>query len=59
VNKAMAGDLILMHPKPTTAKVLDQALQNLQSRGLKVLALSDLLSPAPDPSSSAWVHTHP
>jgi peptidoglycan-N-acetylglucosamine deacetylase len=58
VRKGMAGDLILMHPKPNTALVLDKALQDLQARGLRVLTLSDMLSPDPDTSSAAWVHVH-
>jgi len=47
-RKAMAGDLILLHPKPNTTRVLDQAVQHLQSKGLTPVTLSDLLSPEPD-----------
>ncbi|HWI64691.1 MAG TPA: polysaccharide deacetylase family protein [Symbiobacteriaceae bacterium] len=47
-RKAMAGDLILLHPKPNTAKVLDQAVQHLQGKGLAPVTLSDLLSPEPE-----------
>lgn len=44
-HKAMAGDLILLHPKPNTAKALDQAVQHLQAKGLTPVTLSELLSP--------------
>lgn len=44
-HKATAGDLILLHPKPNTAKALDQAVQHLQARGLAPVTLSQLLSP--------------
>lgn len=48
MGRAKAGDLILLHPRPHTVMVLEQALISLQSRGLRPLILSDLLSPEPD-----------
>ncbi|HWI52553.1 MAG TPA: polysaccharide deacetylase family protein [Symbiobacteriaceae bacterium] len=47
-QKALPGDLILLHPKPNTAKVLDDALMGLQARGLTPVTLSELLSPEPE-----------
>ena len=47
IKQATAGDLILLHPRPNTVQILDQALQYLNDRGLKPLTLSDLLSPQP------------
>lgn len=52
ISNAMAGDLILLHPKPSTAMVLDKALQQLLAKGLQPLTLSEMLSPDPDTSSS-------
>lgn len=46
-RKAKAGDLILMHPKPNTVKVLEQAIDLLQSRGYRLVTLSEMLSPEP------------
>jgi len=47
-QQAMAGDLILLHPKPNTAKVLGDALMGLQARGLTPVTLTELLSPEPE-----------
>lgn len=47
MGKAVEGDLILLHPKPNTARVLEKALQNLQGKGLRLLTLSDMLSSEP------------
>lgn len=44
-HKAMAGDLILLHPKPNTAAALDQGVYHLQAKGLAPVTLSELLSP--------------
>lgn len=44
-DKAIAGDLILLHPKPNTAKVLGQALAGLEGKGLAPVTLTALLSP--------------
>jgi peptidoglycan/xylan/chitin deacetylase (PgdA/CDA1 family) len=44
-QKVMAGDLILLHPKPNTAAALGQGIQHLQARGLTPVTLSELLSP--------------
>jgi peptidoglycan-N-acetylglucosamine deacetylase len=54
IKNAMAGDLILMHPKANTAKALDQALAHLQAKGLTLMTLSDMLSPEPN-SSAMWM----
>lgn len=48
-QKAKAGDLILMHPKPNTVQVLEQAIDLLQSRGYRLVTLSEMLSPDPLP----------
>ncbi|MGE5675350.1 MAG: polysaccharide deacetylase family protein [Mycobacterium leprae] len=48
LNKAMPGDLVLMHPKPNTARVLEQALLRFQQKGLHPVTLSELLSPEPE-----------
>lgn len=53
IQKAKAGDLILMHPKPNTLKVLDQGLASLQSSGLTAITLSEMLSPNPQTSSNS------
>lgn len=53
-QQAKAGDLILLHPKPNTAKVLDQAIQLVQKRGYSLVTLTDMLSPGPPhPSASS------
>lgn len=44
VQKAKAGDLILMHPKPVTLSVLPTLLQSLREKGLQPVTLSQLLS---------------
>lgn len=54
MNKAKAGDLILLHPKPNTAQVMEQALINFQAKGLRVVTLTEMLSPEPDTPSGAW-----
>jgi Polysaccharide deacetylase. len=46
-QKARAGDLILLHPKPNTVQVLEQAIDLLHSRGYQVITLSEMLSPDP------------
>lgn len=53
-GKAKPGDLILLHPKPVTARVLDKALQQMQGRGLRLLTLTEMLSPEPDQPGAAW-----
>jgi peptidoglycan/xylan/chitin deacetylase (PgdA/CDA1 family) len=55
-RNAMAGDLILLHPKPNTAKVLDAGLLQFLSRGLKPVTLTELLSPEPDTSTLSLHH---
>lgn len=45
ISNAMPGDLILLHPKPNTAKVLDSALKSLGKKGLKPLTLTEMLKP--------------
>jgi peptidoglycan-N-acetylglucosamine deacetylase len=57
MGKAMPGDLILMHPKPNTARVLEKALIALAAKGLHPVTLSDMLSPAPD-SAASWRGQH-
>ena len=47
LHKAGPGDLVLMHPKPNTAKVLETALIQLQQRGLTPVTLGEMLSPDP------------
>lgn len=49
-QKAKAGDLILMHPKPNTLKALEGAIDLLHSRGYQLLTLSEMLSPDPTPA---------
>jgi peptidoglycan/xylan/chitin deacetylase (PgdA/CDA1 family) len=51
ISKASAGDLILLHPKPNTARVLAQALIELEAKGLHPVTLSELLNPRVDGSS--------
>lgn len=53
LGKAMPGDLVLLHPKPNTVKVLDQALLELQKKGLRPVTLSELLNPGPDAPTAA------
>jgi len=47
LHKAGPGDLVLMHPKPNTAKVLETALIQLEQRGLRPVTLGEMLSPDP------------
>lgn len=58
VGQAMPGDLILMHPKPNTARVMEGALIGLQGKGLQMMTLSDMLSPEPEQPASAYEHQH-
>ncbi|MDB4895219.1 MAG: polysaccharide deacetylase, partial [Firmicutes bacterium] len=58
IGQAVPGDLILMHPKPNTAKVLEAALIGLQGKGLHPMTLSDMLSPEPESPASAYEHQH-
>ncbi|HLN62442.1 MAG TPA: polysaccharide deacetylase family protein [Symbiobacteriaceae bacterium] len=55
VKNAMAGDLILMHPKANTAKALDTVLVGFQGKGLTPLTLSEMLSPEPSSATTAWM----
>lgn len=48
-QKAKAGDLILLHPKPNTAQVLEQAIDLLQQRGYQLVTLSEMLDSSPPP----------
>lgn len=54
MGKAKPGDLILLHPKPNTARVLDQALSRFESAGLRPQTLTEVLSP--DPGASNGLH---
>lgn len=47
IQKAKAGDLILLHPKPNTVQVLDQAISDLVAKGLKPMTLTEVISPDP------------
>lgn len=47
LQKAGPGDLVLMHPKPNTAKVLETALIQLEQRGLRTITLGEMLAPDP------------
>lgn len=58
IGRAKPGDLILLHPKPNTARVLEQAIIDLQARRLAPVTLSDLLSPHPESSDSTWRGEH-
>jgi hypothetical protein len=58
IGQAVPGDLILMHPKPNTAKVLEAALIGLQGKGLHPMTLSEMLSPEPESPASAYEHQH-
>lgn len=52
-QQAKAGDLILLHPKPNTAKVLEQAIELVEKRGYQLVTLSGMLAPEPGrPSAS-------
>jgi len=56
--KAKPGDLILLHPKPNTARVLDQALSRFEAAGLRPLTLSEVLSPDPGTSYGLRGNAH-
>lgn len=56
--RAKAGDLILMHPKPTTAAVLERLIQALQARHLQPVTLTELISPDPGEPDSAYARPH-
>lgn len=58
LQRAKAGDLILMHPKPTTAAVLDKALRAYAEKGLKPVTLTEMLSPDPESPSATLGDTH-
>ncbi len=58
LRQAKPGDLILMHPKPVTARVLEQAILDLKGRGLKPVTLSEMLSPDPDTPPGVWQRQH-
>lgn len=51
-QKAKPGDLILLHPKPNTVKALEQALDLMQSRGLRPVTLTEILAPDTPPSKA-------
>ena len=53
-RKAKSGDLILLHPRPVTARVLEEGLQYFQSQGLRLLTLTEMLSPEPDLPGAVW-----
>ncbi|MFZ5816850.1 MAG: polysaccharide deacetylase family protein [Bacillota bacterium] len=44
-QRAKAGDLILLHPKPNTVKALEPSLDLVLSRGLRPVTLSEILAP--------------
>lgn len=44
VNKAQAGDLILMHPTEMTAKALDRILTEFDNLGLKAVTVSQIIT---------------
>lgn len=52
-QQAKAGDLILLHPKPNTAKVLEQAINLVQAAGYELITLSEMLTPDPAHPSAA------
>lgn len=58
-QKAKAGDLILLHPKPNTVQVLEQAIDLLQSRSYRLVTLSEMLSPDPLPPGATGTGTRP
>ncbi|MCL6581713.1 MAG: polysaccharide deacetylase family protein [Firmicutes bacterium] len=49
--RAEAGDIILCHPTAQTAPALEQSLPGLATKGLRLVTLSELLSPALPPLS--------
>lgn len=57
-RKAKAGDLVLIHPKPNTARALEKSLQDLLARGLQPLTLSEVINPEPEPASHAGHTEH-
>lgn len=58
IGRAKAGDLILLHPKPNTVKVLEEAILDLQARRLNPVTLSELLSPDPGAAEPTWTGEH-
>ncbi|MCG0237742.1 MAG: polysaccharide deacetylase family protein [Firmicutes bacterium] len=50
---ARDGDIVLLHPTPATRQALDQALQELARRQLRVVPLGELLSPGAPGTSPA------
>ncbi len=58
LGRAKAGDLILMHPKPNTARVLEQGIIQLQSRGLEPTTLTAVINPDPGTPSEVWQGPH-
>lgn len=58
LGKAKAGDLVLLHPKPNTARILEQGMLSLQNRGLEPTTLTDVLSPDPGTPPEAWHGSH-
>lgn len=47
IQKAKAGDLILLHPKPNTVEVLERAVTDLLAKGLKPMTLTEVIGPDP------------
>jgi len=55
-QKAKAGDLILLHPKPNTVQALGQAIDLIIERGLQPVTLSDMLAADPPRPSQTGSH---
>lgn len=52
VKNAGNGSIILMHPRPNTAKALNDMIAGLEQKGLKIVTVSELLSPSRYPRAT-------
>jgi len=60
IDRVKAGDIILCHPTAQTAPAMAKFLSAIQAKGLKVVTLSELLSPAlPTEDGGAGAPTAP
>lgn len=42
LNKPLSGAIVLMHPKPETAKALPELIDEIQQKNIKIVPLREL-----------------
>lgn len=55
LDGAENGSIVLIHPTPSAARALDQALAGLAGRGFQILTVGELLSPSLSPATASAV----